>query len=361
MPPKSDIHKSSWEDTAVPAVCETCLGPNPYIKMMRERYGAECKLCTRPFTVFRWMPEPNTRYKKTGICRTCSQQKNCCQCCMLDLTFGLPLAIRDAALRMVEGSTSSSTSLTTVEPQNVISKQFVAQAIEQRIKEGQGDHIFETQSRTEIAGRELLKRLAQAEPYYRKSNVANFGGETEGEGADAAGESAGKPKNRANLAKLVAKVGEIGGKLTTPKDPKIMSLFLTGVDDDLPEYELRRHFEAYGALKSVVCSHRARCAFVNYTTREDAEKAADATGTAVVIRGCPLRVTWGRPRALGDDAHGAQNVKLAQANKRKLLDQARAALGEAPKAKQPKSDLGPKLPPGQGRTVYESQRADYEE
>ncbi len=55
---------------------------------MKEKYGSECKICARPFTVFRWCPGAGMRYKKTEICQTCSKLKNVCQTCLLDLEYG---------------------------------------------------------------------------------------------------------------------------------------------------------------------------------------------------------------------------------------------------------------------------------
>jgi len=63
---------------------------------MKIPFDKECKVCTRPFTVFRWKPGPKARYKKTEICQICSKLKNVCQTCLLDLEFGLPVQVRDS-------------------------------------------------------------------------------------------------------------------------------------------------------------------------------------------------------------------------------------------------------------------------
>ena len=54
----------------------------------KEKYGKECKICARPFTVFRWCPGARMRFKKTEVCQTCSKLKNVCQTCLLDLEYG---------------------------------------------------------------------------------------------------------------------------------------------------------------------------------------------------------------------------------------------------------------------------------
>lgn len=113
-----------------------------------------------------------------------------------------------------------------------------------------------------------------------------------------------------------------------PSDPNVASLFVTGVEDDLPEHELRTHFAQYGQLRSLVCSHRAHCAYVNYVKRKDAETAAETMKGKVVIKGCPMKVTWGKPKQL-DSLD--QNVRMQYAKEGRQVAGAsrRAAASQA--------------------------------
>ena len=96
---RSDLHKVGWELSEFPILCSTCLGDMPYIRMTKSDFDKECKICTRPFIVFRWKPGNSARYKKTEICQTCAKIKNVCQTCLFDLQFGLPVEVRDRFLK----------------------------------------------------------------------------------------------------------------------------------------------------------------------------------------------------------------------------------------------------------------------
>ena len=74
--------------TEFPILCETCLGDNPFVRMTREAFGAACRVCERPFTVFKWKPGAKARFKKTEVCPSCARLKNVCQTCVLDLQYG---------------------------------------------------------------------------------------------------------------------------------------------------------------------------------------------------------------------------------------------------------------------------------
>ncbi|KAL2150183.1 hypothetical protein VTH82DRAFT_7859 [Thermothelomyces myriococcoides] len=306
MPPpqiKQDLNRSGWESTDFPSVCENCLPENPYVKMLKEDYGAECKLCTRPFTVFSWSGDGRAhgRKRRTNICLTCARLKNACQCCIMDLQFGLPIAIRDKALELIAPG-----------PQSEINREYFAQNNEKAIEEGRaGVEVYE---KTDEKARELLRRLANSKPYFRKGREVDADGNSGGSPAVGAGVGGVGPirtRDSKAAAAAGAKAGPRKGPFGAaapppgpkdwmpPKDPNIMSLFVTGIEDDLPEYKIRDFFKVFGKIKSLVVSHMTHCAFVNYETREGAEKAAAECKGRAVIAGCPLRIRWSVPRPIG--------------------------------------------------------------
>ncbi|KAI1803929.1 hypothetical protein F4811DRAFT_522251 [Daldinia bambusicola] len=356
MPPqiKQDLNRSGWESTDFPSVCENCLPPNPYVKMLKEDYGAECKICTRPYTIFSWAADrAHGRKKRTNVCLTCARMKNCCQCCMLDLQFGLPIQLRDAALKMVAPG-----------PQSEVNREYFAQNNEKALEEGRGTEEYE---KTDEKARELLRRLANSKPYFRKGRAIEDGSATESSkpvgssrgGSPAVGAGVGGPgpiRTRDSRAAVAAGAGPgsrpgRGGRpfpstsqlppgpkdWMPPSDKSIMSLFVTGVEDDLPEYKIRDFFKEHGKIKSLICSHMSHCAFINYETREAAEKAAEACQGRAVIAGCPLRVRWSIPKAIGT-MNKEERAAMARDGRSAFPDQRRGNGG--PKA------IG--APPSQG-------------
>ena len=68
-PVKHDVTLQKSDDGEFPILCETCLGDNPYVRMIRIPYGRGCKSCGRPFTNFRWKAGSEGRYKSTQVCQ----------------------------------------------------------------------------------------------------------------------------------------------------------------------------------------------------------------------------------------------------------------------------------------------------
>lgn len=147
----------NWETSDFPILCQTCLGDNPYVRMIKERYGKECKICTRPFTIFRWCPGARMRFKKTEICQTCAKLKNVCQTCLLDLEYGLPIQVRDAALKIVDKL-----------PQSDVNKEYYIQKIEAELKNDDGTSAAGTVGKS-LSACEMLTKLARTQPYYKRN------------------------------------------------------------------------------------------------------------------------------------------------------------------------------------------------
>ncbi|KAJ5771184.1 uncharacterized protein N7511_003235 [Penicillium nucicola] len=384
MPPqiKHDLNRSGWESTDFPSVCENCLPENPYVQMIKEDHGAECKICTRPFTIFRWKADRTSRQKRSIICLTCARLKNCCQCCMLDLSFGLPIVVRDAALKMVAPG-----------PESSINREFYAQNHEKEIEEGRG--AIEEYEKTDDKARELLRRLANSEPYYRKPR--RIDGPTEKEEAEQS-TSTDQPRTNSRYGngpgpirtgesrvgnRLPGRGGRGGGSgrggrpfpstaqlppsaedIRPPADPNVLSLFVTGVEDDLPEHTLRTFFSKFGQLRSLICSHRSHCAFINYVTRADAEAAAAHCQGKAIIEGCPLRVRWGKPKSLdnldreermANAREGRQTV--GSVGKGKQVDRRAVTAGEGADQEQTRTHVVAP-PPGSGEVQYASMNGD---
>ena len=302
---KQDLNRSGWETTDFPSVCERCLPDNPYVQMLKQDYAAECKICTRPFTIFTWKADRTSRTKRTNVCLTCARLKNCCQCCMLDLSFGLPITVRDAALKMIAPG-----------PTSDVNRQYYAQEHERELEEGRG--AVEAYEKTDDKARELLSRLANSEPYYKKQRrLEAEEGESEKSGpgpirtADSRRGRGGKSASRGRPFPGTAQVPPQPQDILPPSDPNVMSLFVTGVEDDLPEHAIRTFFTPFGQIRSIICSHRSHCAFVNYATREGAEAAAHHCQGKAVIQGCPLRVRWGKPKTL-DSTDREQRMEWAR-------------------------------------------------
>ena len=118
--------EDGWEKSDFPVVCDDCLGPNPYVRMQKENYGAECAISGRPFTVFRWRPGHDARYKKTVVCKEIALAKNVCQVCLLDLEFGIPVQARDAALGAISDAAV---------PKSAVNVEYVTKQIEEKLEE----------------------------------------------------------------------------------------------------------------------------------------------------------------------------------------------------------------------------------
>ncbi|KAK0089086.1 hypothetical protein PV326_004600 [Microctonus aethiopoides] len=265
-------NRQNWEDADFPILCPTCLGDNPYIRMTKEKYGKECKICVRPFTVFRWCPGARMRFKKTEVCQTCSRLKNVCQTCLLDLEYGLPIQVRDAALKVKDDL-----------PRSDVNKEYYVQNIDKEI-----GNIDPTSPAGAVgksgAASDLLMKLARTSPYYKR--------------------------NRPHICSFWVKAAAMP-VLEPPEDKSITTLYIGGLGDVLTEKQLRDHFYQYGEIRSVTMVPRQQCAFIQYTQRSAAEAAAERTFNKLILGGRRLTIKWGR-------SQGRQTISAAEATREML-------------------------------------------
>lgn len=99
MPQAAQVPDGLESGVDFPIVCEVCLGPNPYIRMIKQVNHKECKVSARVFNSFRWRPGSEARYKETVICPEVARAKGVCQCCLMDMEYNLPVGVRDALLK----------------------------------------------------------------------------------------------------------------------------------------------------------------------------------------------------------------------------------------------------------------------
>ena len=123
-------------------------------------FVASLSVCERPFTIYRWKPGSKARYKKTELCHTCAKLKNCCQTCILDLQFGLPLQVRDQALAEHERIAV---------PKSDVGRGYM---IEQHERAQENVGIVGQTSVVDINTLQkgsMLDRLARRTPYYKRN------------------------------------------------------------------------------------------------------------------------------------------------------------------------------------------------
>ncbi|CAH0387857.1 unnamed protein product [Bemisia tabaci] len=297
-------NRQNWEDAEFPILCQTCLGDNPYIRMTKEKYGKECKICARPFTVFRWCPGARMRFKKTEVCQTCSRLKNVCQTCLLDLEYGLPIQVRDTALQIKDDI-----------PRSDVNKEYYVQNLNSEMSKADPTAPIGSVGKAQAAS-DLLLKLARTTPYYKRNrpHICSFWVKGEcrrGEECPYRHEKPTDPDdpladqnikdryygvNDPVAEKLLRRASAMP-KLDPPEDKSITTLFVGNLNENIDEKQLRDHFYQFGEIRSVTMVPRQQCAFVQYTTRAAAEQAAERTFGKLILSGRRINIKWGRSQA----------------------------------------------------------------
>ncbi|VDM64050.1 unnamed protein product [Angiostrongylus costaricensis] len=326
----TQYNRKNWEDADFPILCQTCLGNNPYLRMMKDKYGKECKICERPFTNFRWQPGKGARYKNTELCQTCSKVKNVCQTCMFDLEYGLPVQVRDAALQIADNL-----------PRQGANRDFFLQNAERAFANTDGTTPIGALANVgESAGTEMLKRLARTAPYYKRNapHICSFyvkGECKRGEECPYRHEKPSDPDDPLStqnikdryygsndpVAEKIMNRAKAMPALEPPADTTITTLYVgnLGPAGQITQKDLKSDFSDYfyqfGDIRSLRLLEAKSCAFIQFTTREACEMAAERSFNKLFLKaslfmGRRLVIRWGQPQAqkMGDEQRNINPV-----------------------------------------------------
>lgn len=297
-------NRQNWEDAEFPILCETCLGDNPYVRMTKDKYGSECKICLRPFTVFRWCPGARMRFKKTEVCQTCAKLKNVCQTCLLDLEFGLPIQVRDNALKVKDTL-----------PRNEVNKEYYVQNLESQVSGTDSTEPLGEVGKAQ-APSDLLMKLARTTPYYKRNrpHICSFWVKGEckrGEECPYRHEKPSDPDDPLSdqnirdryygtndpVADKLLRRASAMPVLTPPEDKSITTLYIGNLGEFIGEADIRDFFYQFGEIRNVTTVAKQQCGFVQFTTRAAAELAAEKSFNKLIIMGRRLTVRWGKSQA----------------------------------------------------------------
>ena len=320
----SNINRVGTDQSEFPLACETCLGDNPYVRMTKAQSGGSCKICERAFTCFRWKAGNKGRFKSTIVCQLCARMKNVCQCCLLDLEFGLPVQLRDKYLAENE-HVSMPTSRAGIDYQ--VQQNALALA-----SSATGALAIEA-GYTKLAENPNLQRIARTAPYYSRNDarICTFFLKGECNRGEACPFRHEKPEG-ASLArpsvqdrfhgvddpvaqKLQGQLDSIMSKMPqAPADQSVCTLFLTGVpaasEESTVDKFLISQFSQFGTILNTRVIPISNCAFVEFELRSAAEAAIEAkfNNPDLTFGEARLKVHWARSKK--SESHSSGLPKL---------------------------------------------------
>jgi len=285
--------------------------------MTKSDFDRECKLCERPFTVYRWKPTGCDRHKNTEICQICSQMKNVCQCCLLDLEFKLPVQQRDALMGIKEKNELANTT--------TVTREWEADRNEKAIMNGTGKFqstYGKIQMRNQFLdmAREIpyskdVKRVCQfyAKGTCKRGEDCPYKHEVQKE------QDKSKKTNQSftlitqGISRQTSQYNE--EKLVPPANLEIKTLYISNIPTEIVlEQDLREVFEKFGEIKDLRVMVKSRCAFINFVERSSAESAAENLHNNLEIKECYLRVGWGTETKKSREERNKQNSSEKKSN-----------------------------------------------
>lgn len=308
-----------------PILCDTCLGDNPLVRMqlIPSSHAPACKVCNRPYNNYRWKAGSKGRYKKTEICITCSKLKNLCQCCILDLTYGLPVQVRDTVL-----DKQNVLPTTTSQQQQHYMLQQYENKINNAIESGQID--ANTTLVPSLQSNIILDKIKSTQPNYKRNQQTlctyYIRGEcNRGESCQYRHEMPKQQQlqqnndnnnddfsNNNNISLHKQNIRDRYNGVNDPVAMKILqkhninnndnhtdnsnnnntTLYIGNVDMSVNETILRNTFSKYGSIQNIKILHDKHIAFVNYSTHNEANNAIQTLQNNCIVNNKQLNINW---------------------------------------------------------------------
>ncbi|VWU49256.1 RNA-binding protein, putative [Hepatocystis sp. ex Piliocolobus tephrosceles] len=286
---RADVKKQGYENSDLPILCETCLGENPYVRLIREENGKECKICKNAFTLFRWKPGTKGRYKQTIICHMCAKVKNVCQTCLFDLEYNLPVQVRDKFLEnsitLPENETNRNFFLEQIEKSNI------SKNIYDNINNGHTDL-----SKLKRKNNSFKRNMAKVCSFWRK-NECNRGDECpylhkEIHLDKSLANQNIKSRYTGDNDILAEKIIQKYNKENTMDQSNINNrICIHGINQSVSNEKIKECLQQFGKIKSIKMIVKDSKMFISYDTYLSAKNAVETYKDGLVINGCNLTIT----------------------------------------------------------------------
>ncbi|CCH62251.1 hypothetical protein TBLA_0G03140 [Henningerozyma blattae CBS 6284] len=246
----------------LPSICDKCLGSNKNIALTKATSSSSsCKICTLPFTVYFFKKfNRSNDIIKTLICLNCSNQRNVCQCCLLDFNWNLPIQLRDDIINLIQqnGNNTTATQIKTKEYKNDMMKSFLG--LKKSIKLGGAVYSSDKES-FELLYNKLLSFQTDTNSIINNDALA-----TTRDTLVTASSS--------NISAIVKSL-PLNDSLDGINDDPISFFFCYNVDPSIPEWKLQSHIATLlnisTELVSISINHRANYAIMKLKSLQDSK------------------------------------------------------------------------------------------
>jgi pre-mRNA-splicing factor RBM22/SLT11 len=217
--------------------------------------------------VHKWKAPGSARQRETIVAREVAVSKNVCQCCLMDLEYGLPSHVVDALVTAVASAPPL--------PASEANREFFWDEKRRAVDDGRDDGGESYGKLRAHMGK--LERIAAMAPYINPHK--------HGPGL--------VPPPRPPRTISTHADGAARRDLP-PRDQSVRTVYITGVTPGVTERELARYCSPHGAIESITLNMERFCAHVQFRERAGAARCVDGLKDNLTICGTRLRVMWAR-------------------------------------------------------------------